>query len=383
MRTSTDVFIVGGGPAGLAAAIALRRKGFSVTVADGAKPPIDKACGEGLMPDTLAALADLGVVFDSRDGFVFRGVRFLEGDCAIDASFPGGHGIGVRRPVLHKKMIERAAAVGVEFLWETPVTRLLSSSRTLADPAAAHENVGVALAGGAVISARWIIGADGASSRVRQWSGLQAFRQCDSRFAFRRHYHVAPWSDCSEVYWGKKAQAYVTQVAEREICVALVTRDPKQRIRMALEEFPELARRLANAQPTSVERGAVTSIHRLARVTRGNVALLGDASGTVDAITGEGLCLGFRQAAALAYALDLGDLRFYQQAHRRLARRPTFMARLMLTLDGRPTLRRRVLRTFVGDPQIFENLLAVHVGKTSFRHIAATGARFGWKLLAA
>jgi len=280
-------------------------------------------------------------------------------------------------------MIERAVAVGVAFLWETPVTRLLHSSQTLDDSTAASQYTGVELAGGAVISARWIIGADGASSRVRQWSGLQAFTQRDSRFAFRRHYHVTPWSDCSEVYWGKKAQAYVTQVAEREICVALVTRNPKQRIRVALEEFPELAQRLANAQASSVERGAITSIHRLVRVTRGNVALLGDASGTVDAITGEGLCLGFRQAAALAHALELGDLRFYQQAHRRLARRPTFMARLMLTLDGRPTLLRRVLRTFAGDPQIFENLLAVHVGKTSLRHIAATGARFGWKLLAA
>src|SRR5271168_2759439 len=133
MPRSTDVFIVGGGPAGLAAAIALRKKGFRVTVADGARPPIDKACGEGLMPDTLAALADLGVFLDARDGFAFRGVRFLEGTCAIDASFPGGGGLGVRRPILHKKMIERAAAVGVAFLWETPVTRLLHSSHILDD----------------------------------------------------------------------------------------------------------------------------------------------------------------------------------------------------------------------------------------------------------
>ena len=42
---------------GLATAIALRGRGFSVTVADPAQPPIDKACGEGLMPDALASLA--------------------------------------------------------------------------------------------------------------------------------------------------------------------------------------------------------------------------------------------------------------------------------------------------------------------------------------
>ena len=61
MLDSTDVFVIGGGPAGLAAAIAARQRGFRVIVADGMRPPIDKACGEGLMPDGLAALERLGI----------------------------------------------------------------------------------------------------------------------------------------------------------------------------------------------------------------------------------------------------------------------------------------------------------------------------------
>jgi flavin-dependent dehydrogenase len=165
--------------------------------------------------------------------------------------------------------------------------------------------------------------------------------------------------------------------------VAIVTQNAQQRIDVALREFPQLAERLANAPSSSVERGAVTSMHRLERVTRGNVALIGDASGTVDAITGEGLCLSFRQSAALADALEISDLHAYQKAHRRLRRRPAHMARLMLRMDGRPWLRRRVMRTFASDPGIFERLLAVHVGETSAGHIAATGVRFGWKFLAA
>jgi menaquinone-9 beta-reductase len=369
MSSSTDIFIVGGGPAGMAAAIALCQKGFRVTVADGAKPPIDKACGEGLMPDTLAALAALGVMIDAAEGFAFRGVRFIEGHRRIDASFPGGIGIGLRRPVLHQKMIERAAALGVSLLWETPVKSLVKD--------------GVLLSDGTLISARWIVGADGTRSRVRQWSGLDAHTDRDGRYAYRRHYRVTPWSDCSEVYWGHSAQAYVTQVAAREICLAVVTRNKKQRIDVALREFPELAKRLEHAQASSVERGAITSMHRLERVTCGNVALIGDASGTVDAITGEGLCLSFRQSAILAEALALRDLRIYQRAHRRLARRPTFMARMMLMLDGRPVLRRRVMRMFASDPRIFQRLLAVHVGEVSAGYMAATWARFGWGFLAA
>ena len=45
MMTTTDVFVIGGGPAGLATAIAARQRGFDVVVADGAQPPIDKPCG--------------------------------------------------------------------------------------------------------------------------------------------------------------------------------------------------------------------------------------------------------------------------------------------------------------------------------------------------
>jgi flavin-dependent dehydrogenase len=93
------------------------------------------------------------------------------------------------------------------------------------------------------------------------------------------------------------------------------------------------------------------------------VALLGDASGSVDAITGEGLGLAFRQALALAEALAAGNLDLYETAHRRLARRPTFMADLLLLLDGRPGLQYRALHYLARHPQVFRYLLAWHVGQ--------------------
>ncbi|HZC65785.1 MAG TPA: FAD-dependent monooxygenase [Candidatus Dormibacteraeota bacterium] len=366
---STDVLVIGGGPAGLAAAIAIHNKGFHVIVTDGAKPPIDKACGEGLMPDTLTALASLGVNFTAGQGQPMRGVRFLDETGEVAATFPGSSGLGMRRPVLHQKMIDRAEQLGIKLLWETPVVNLLPSGAIMAD--------------GNTVTARWIIGADGAKSRVRRWSGLESYTQWDSRFAYRRHYRAAPWSDCSEVYWGKSAQAYVTQVAANEICLAVVTGTARERIDAALREFPALAQKLSNAEVTTPERGAITSMHKLRRVTRGNVALVGDASGRVDVITGEGLCLSFRQASALADALQARDLSLYQREHRRLARRPSFMAKLMLRLDGRPRFRRRVLQAFSDDPGLFKRVLAVHVGETSAAHMVTTGARFWLRLLTA
>src|SRR3984893_3418211 len=124
MVNSTDVFVIGGGPAGLAAAIAARRRGFNVVVADGNKPPIDKPCGEGLMPDSIAALQQLGVKIEPGEGYPLQGIKFLEKEKSATARFPTGSGVGLRRPVLHKKMLNRAVALGVEFLWETPVTSI-------------------------------------------------------------------------------------------------------------------------------------------------------------------------------------------------------------------------------------------------------------------
>src|SRR5882762_8819527 len=126
MGEDTDVLVIGGGPAGLAVAIAARMKGFNVTVADGAKPPIDKACGEGLMPSTVAALGELGVAICPGDGQVFRGIRFIDAATSAEASFSGASGVGVRRTVLHQRMVERAQECGITLLWNTPVAGLSS-----------------------------------------------------------------------------------------------------------------------------------------------------------------------------------------------------------------------------------------------------------------
>src|SRR4051794_19331605 len=94
----SDIFIVGGGPAGLATAILARQKGLSVTVADHALPVIDKACGEGLLPDTVAAAQLLGLTFGREDTVPFRGIRFMGVDenVSVEADFPGGRGLGMR-----------------------------------------------------------------------------------------------------------------------------------------------------------------------------------------------------------------------------------------------------------------------------------------------
>src|SRR5262249_20564789 len=180
---------------------------MSVTVADGGAPPIDKACGEGLLPETLTALAELGVEIPPVMGFPLRGIRFLQGKVQVSAELPGGVGLGIRRTVLHARMIVRAEQCGVHLLWRTPVAGISAN--------------GVHVPG-AFVPARWIIGADGSGSRVRRWSGLDHAVREKRRFAARRHYWVAPWSEFAEIFWGRSAQAYVTPVSEGEVCVVVL-----------------------------------------------------------------------------------------------------------------------------------------------------------------
>jgi flavin-dependent dehydrogenase len=390
MIEQTDVFVIGGGPAGLAAAIAARRKGFRVVVADGARWPIEKACGEGLMPDSVAALRELGVEVGSADGQLMRGVRFVGQESEVAARFPAECAIGMRRVALHAKLVEHAKACGVELRWSTPVTGISRDGVTLAvgrRDDSGESSDGVAGANRAseslFVRARWIVGADGIGSRVRLWTGLNAATRRDSRYAVRRHYQIRPWSEYMEVHWGDRAQAYVTPVGAEEVCVVTVSSERGAKTPALETEFPRLVSRLGTAELTGHERGAVTMMQKLRHVQRENVALVGDASGSVDAITGEGLSLGFRQAMALADALEHGELSRYEVAHRRLARRPALMGRLMLVLDGRPRLRERTIRAMAADERVFARLLAVHIGAKSEAHLAATGAMLGWQLVAA
>jgi menaquinone-9 beta-reductase len=368
-----DVFIVGGGPAGLATALAARGHGLSVVVADGAIPPIDKPCGEGLMPDGVEALRQLGITIPEGEAFPFRGIRFLSDGTRAEAPFPRGTAYGIRRTHLHRIMLDRAVACGVRMLWQAAVTGLHPEG---------------ALVSGDLVRARYVVGADGTSSRVRCWSGLQRQpsgdrQQKHRRFAFRRHYRVAPWTDFMELYWGRHCQVYVTPVGREEVCVALISPSPRLRLEDGLGEFRELTARLKDAQHASTERGAVTVTRRLRRVYHGSTVLVGDASGGVDAITGEGLCLAFRQATLLGDCLATGNLSRYQKGHQTLARRPALMARMMLLMAKHGWLRQRTMQVFQSSSRPFAEMLAMHVGEATTPNLISNGIALGWELLKA
>jgi flavin-dependent dehydrogenase len=148
-----------------------------------------------------------------------------------------------------------------------------------------------------------------------------------------------------------------------------------------LLDCAQLKQRLSGAELASRERGAITQMHSLRAVHSGNVALVGDASGGVDAITGEGLRLAFQQAIALAGAMEHEDLPSYERGHRKLARKPTLMGNLLLTLARNDSLRTRSIRVLEKWPQLFVRLLTLHTRRAALGDLLSAGAQLGWRFL--
>jgi flavin-dependent dehydrogenase len=254
-----DLLVVGAGPAGLATAMFGALAGLEVVVLDAREGPIDKACGEGLMPGAVHTLTALGVTLP---GHPFHGIRYLDDRRSATAFFASGHGIGVRRTVLHAAMSQQAARLGVRFLH-----RRVTSVQQSADHVSA---------GG--FRARYLAAADGLHSPIRGMLGVQVTTGGSPRWGLRQHFQVAPWSRLVEVHWAARSEAYVTPVSPTEVGVAVLS-STKASFAEHLSGFPRLLAHLQGAEPSGTVRGAGPLRQRTSARVAGRVLLVGDAAG--------------------------------------------------------------------------------------------------------
>ncbi|MFJ1706352.1 NAD(P)/FAD-dependent oxidoreductase [Kitasatospora sp. NPDC088346] len=340
-----DLLVVGGGPAGLATAIGAARAGLEAVVAEPRPSPVDKACGEGLMPSAVRALERLGVGVPGRP---FHGIRYLDADTGrgAEAAFRTGPGLGVRRTALHAALARRADDLGVRVL-PVPVREF-------------HQGAFSVRAAG--LTCRHLVAADGLHSPTRRALGLH--RPPDpaapSRYGLRRHYAVEPWSGSVEVHWSAHAEAYVTPLAPDLVGVALLTGD-RAPFEEQLSRFPVLAARLAGAPARTPVRGAGPLRQRVRARVRGRVLLVGDAAGYLDALTGEGLSVALASAEALVRCVAAGRPQEYERAWRRASRSYRLLTGGLLWARQQPALATRIVPAAVGLPGVFRaavNLLA-------------------------
>lgn len=305
MSYDADLLIVGGGPGGLATALQARRHGLSVIVVEPRADPIDKACGEGLMPGGLAELTSLGV---DPVGMPFRGIAYVSEQRRAEALFRTGPGRGVRRTTLHAAMQARAKEQDTEWI-RAKVTDVQQD---------AH---GVTAAG---VRARYLVGADGLHSAVRRAVGIKATAGTPRRYGVRWHFTVPPWSEFVEVYWSRLGEAYVTPVEPDLVGVAILSQG-----RPDLAWFPRLSRHLAGAGRGHA-RGCGPLRQVVSRRVAGRVLLVGDAAGYEDALTGEGVSLAVKQAGAAVNAIANETPVAYEKAWHRVTRNYRLLTRAVV-----------------------------------------------------
>ena len=377
MGTRQDVIVVGGGPAGLATAIALGRNDIPVTVLDRQKIPADKVCGEGVMPPGLKFLKEIGALplISSTDSASFFGIRYLtESGTRAEAEFEAGPGRGIRRTALSSALREVAG--------QFPSVKIVEEVRV----SGIDQGAVVRCENGDQFEARLVVGADGLRSKVRQWAKLNGPNSSKKRFGIRRHFRIAPWSRFVEVYSGPHMEAYVTPCGSEQIGIAILwepSRFPVPKkgkgtdlFDALLGEFPLLREQLGE-NPISLgpARSLGPFAQKTIRRTGDGIALLGDASGYLDPCTGEGLTLAFKQALALekcvvpalqtksADCLSIADLTGYELAWKKIMRPYFLCTHAMMFCQDRRELFEFLARRVCNRPDVLRHLLSFNMGK--------------------
>ena len=331
-----DLLVVGGGPAGLATALYGAGAGLEVVVIERREGVLDKACGEGMMPHTVAHLERLGV---DPDGRPLRGIRYVAGDRRVEAAFRAGKGRGVRRTVLHAALLDAAHVAGIRFV-----------TASVGDVEQDGESVRAC-----GLRARHLAAADGLHSPIRRGLGLDLPAAGPKRWGIRRHVAMPPWTDSVEVHWARGSEAYITPVGDDCVGIAILS-SSKGGFDAKFADFPELRDRVADVAH-GPDRAAGPLRQRVRSRTAGRVLLVGDAAGYIDALTGEGMGLAFGAAELLVDSIVTGRVDAYDRRWRQLTRRYRFLTAGLVRAGAVAPVRRAVVPAAAALPAVFEGIV--------------------------
>jgi geranylgeranyl reductase family protein len=314
---AADVVVIGGGPAGSAAAIELARAGRDVTLVDRARFPRDKACGDGITTGALRLLEVLGLQprrvasWQRVDDVVVRG------PAGPEVTFPlpragGMYAAVARRADLDTALLDEARVAGVKVL----------DGHACVGAREHDDRVAIGVEGVGEVTAAYAVAADGMWSPTRKYLGLAAPGYRGDWHAFRQYFGgVGPRAARDLFVWfepdllpgyawsfplpGGRANVGFGIVrgerVERVQDMAGIWRDLLDRphIRGVLGEGaePEAPHR-AWPIPASIDEAVLTGRRTL---------FVGDAAAASDRLTGEGIGQALLSGMLAAEAIAGGD----------------------------------------------------------------------------
>ena len=341
-----DVAIAGGGPAGAALAIELGRRGVRVTLYEKARHPRLKACGEGLLPHGVDALTEIAGLPDAPR---VRGLRFVASGASVNADFPEGFGLVVRRDRFDTWLFEKAAATAnVDARMGTPYRY-----------------------GGE----RVIVGADGRRSIFHR--RLAAQPPIRRRVGLSAHVGgLDGVNDQIEVFFHPDGELYVAPTGGGESLVSALFHQERFRrdgVQYLLSAIPELRDRARHVELTTPVLAAAPLGLHLSRVVDRDLLLIGDAAGAPDPIAGDGIAMALASVRPAADAIVSGDLRSYERTRLAMGLTADRLGRVLLAVSR---ARGRTARTLLRRPSLVPTLLDVALGRRPMSAAALLRAVF-------
>lgn len=312
-----DIAIVGAGPAGASAASHFARAGFRVVLIDQKRFPRDKVCGDFVGPAALAELDGLGLSLRPmfRDANkICHGALYLNGEKIAGHPFPHvpglrDYGLCIPRLLLDDAIVQAAVASGARLIEEARVTGYETDS---AGVTLFHQ----ARSGQSRLRARFLIGADGSSSLIsRILRGAKPPRR-DRIIAVRAYFEgVEGTADRGDLYVNSSpfpgyCWLFPTGPNSANVGVGVLleawkpTQQLGQLLAQLIESDPALRSRLARAKMCDKIVGWPLAIFNpKLPIVANRVALIGDAAGFIDPLSGEGIQYALRSGRWIAEAL--------------------------------------------------------------------------------
>lgn len=348
-----EVLVVGAGPSGSALAAAMAATGRSVILLDAVRHPRPKACAEYASPRIVEELARLGLADEAwrPDAHPVAGMRVITGSDAVDVRYADADGPrpawGLERTRFDAALAAHAAARGADLRERVAFDDAVRDGPEwrvrVRTPGARH-----------LLRCDWLVGADGARSRVARRLGVERPVRMPRRLGLVAHYEAVPDLDGSgEMHVGATHYVGLAPLAGGRLNVGMAIPmdwpgSGEARFRAAIESLPAVASRLDGSRRLTPIRGASPIGHRVARAAGPGWMLVGDAAGFVDPFTGEGIYRALRSARAAAEALrpgsDGADARYLAARRRAFAAKDALTWTVQGLLAARPVLRYAVRR---------------------------------------